>query len=204
MRKQGHCKSKTLMTNIGLSTKRTREEEGQKQRDGGVEEGQKQRDGGVEEGQKQRDGGVEEGQKQRDGGVEEGQKQRDGGVWKKDRSREMEVWKKDRSREMEVWKKDRSREMEVWRKAQDIGLRQGYLEDNSTYTYVRKLMALLLFPTEHVTPIFRVLEAKAKTPQLQLLGTVLSQYVVAVGFLIEKKLLLDMLPIMVTIVILIQ
>ena len=80
----------------------------------------------------------------------------------------------------------------VWRKAQDIGLRQGYLEDNSTYTYVRKLM------------VFRVLEAKVRTPQLQLLGTVLSQYVVAVGFLIEKKLLLDKLPIMVTIVILIQ
>ena len=80
----------------------------------------------------------------------------------------------------------------VWRKAQDIGLRQGYLEDNSTYTYVRKLM------------VFRVLEAKVRTPQLQLLGTVLSQYVVAVRFLIEKKLLLDKLPIMVTIVILIQ
>ena len=80
----------------------------------------------------------------------------------------------------------------VWRKAQDIGLRQGYLEDNSTYTYVRKLM------------VFRVLEAKVRTPQLQLLGTVLSQYVVAVGFLTEKKLLLDKLPIMVTIVILIQ
>ena len=92
----------------------------------------------------------------------------------------------------------------VWRKAQDIGLRQGYLEDNSTYTYVRKLMALSLLPGEHVTPIFRVLEGKTHTPQLQLLGTVLSQYVVAVGFLIEKKLLLDKLPIMVTIVILIQ
>ena len=46
----------------------------------------------------------------------------------------------------------------VWRKAQDIGLRQGYLEDNSTYTYVRKLMALSLLPGEHVTLIFRVLE----------------------------------------------
>ena len=92
----------------------------------------------------------------------------------------------------------------VWRKAQDIGLRQPYLEDNSTYIYVRKLMALPLLPGEHVTPVFRVLEAKARTPQLQVLGTVLSQCVVAVGFLIEKKLLLDKLPITITIVILIQ
>ena len=36
---------------------------------------------------------------------------------------------------------------------------------------------------------------KARTPQLQELGTVLSQYVVAVGFLIENKLLIDQLPI---------
>jgi hypothetical protein len=45
---------------------------------------------------------------------------------------------------------------------------------------------------------------KARTPQLQELGSVLSQYVVTVGFLVEKKLLLDQLPIVITIVILIQ
>ena len=68
----------------------------------------------------------------------------------------------------------------VWRKAQDIGLRQPYLDDNATYIFVRKLMALPLLPAEHVTPVFRVLEAKATTPQLQVLGTVLSQFIVAV------------------------
>ena len=65
-------------------------------------------------------------------------------------------------------------------------------------------MVLPLLPVEHVTSVLRVLETKTRTPQQQELGTVLSQYGVAVGFLIEKKLLLDQLPIMITIVILIQ
>ena len=30
----------------------------------------------------------------------------------------------------------------VWRKAQDLGLRQPYLEDNSMYIYVRKIMMI--------------------------------------------------------------
>ena len=68
----------------------------------------------------------------------------------------------------------------VWRKAQDVGLRQAYLDDNTTHIFIRKLMALPLLPAEAVTPVFRVLEKKARTPQLQMLGTVLSQYIVAV------------------------
>ena len=41
-------------------------------------------------------------------------------------------------------------------------------------------MALPLLPAEAMTPVFRVLEKKARTPQLQMPGTVLSQYIVAV------------------------
>ena len=58
----------------------------------------------------------------------------------------------------------------VWRKAQDVGLRQAYLDDNTTHIFIRKLMALPLLPAEAMTPVFRVLEKKARTPQLQMLG----------------------------------
>ena len=60
----------------------------------------------------------------------------------------------------------------MWRKAQDLGLRHAYLEDNATFMYVRKLMALPLLPAEHISPVFAVLERKARAEPLEALGIV--------------------------------
>ncbi|KAI0232988.1 hypothetical protein LSAT2_016769 [Lamellibrachia satsuma] len=57
----------------------------------------------------------------------------------------------------------------VWRKAQELGLRRAYLEDNATFMYVRKLMALPLLPAEHISPVFAVLERKARAEPLEAL-----------------------------------
>ncbi|KAI0220396.1 hypothetical protein LSAT2_028071 [Lamellibrachia satsuma] len=57
----------------------------------------------------------------------------------------------------------------VWRKAQELGLRRVYLEDNATFMYVRKLMALPLLPAEHISPVFAVLERKARAEPLEAL-----------------------------------
>ena len=60
----------------------------------------------------------------------------------------------------------------VWRKAQELGLRRAYLEDNATFMYVRKLMALPLLPAEHISPVFAVLERTARAEPLEALGIV--------------------------------
>ena len=60
----------------------------------------------------------------------------------------------------------------VWRKAQELGLRRAYLQDNATLMYVRKLMPLPLLPAEHISPVFAVLERKARAGPLEALGII--------------------------------
>ena len=55
----------------------------------------------------------------------------------------------------------------VWRHVQQLGLSPTYNTHNSTYKYIKKLMALPFLPHEQITPSFTALEEQASTQQLQ-------------------------------------
>ena len=55
----------------------------------------------------------------------------------------------------------------VWRKTKELGLSRRYMEDVATHTYVRKIMALPFLPPEHIPAVFRHLEQKASTDNLE-------------------------------------
>ena len=49
----------------------------------------------------------------------------------------------------------------VWKKVQTLGLQVTCTEDNSTYKFIQKFLALLYLPAEHIQPIFIKLQEKA-------------------------------------------
>ena len=66
----------------------------------------------------------------------------------------------------------------VWRKLQILGLQVAYTEDNSTYKFIQKLLALPYLPAEHIIqPIFIKFVEKAVTqPLLELTNYISSTW----------------------------
>nr|XP_058962092.1 uncharacterized protein LOC131789042 [Pocillopora verrucosa] len=54
----------------------------------------------------------------------------------------------------------------VWRKVQELGLQRAYMDDDSVYKYIRKLMALPFLPYPEIQPMFDLLEEQAQTDEL--------------------------------------
>ena len=55
----------------------------------------------------------------------------------------------------------------VWRKVQNLGLQAAYTSDPATHTYIKKLLALPMLPSEHIPKVFEFLSADAVTEPLQ-------------------------------------
>ena len=51
-------------------------------------------------------------------------------------------------------------------KVQELGLQRAYMDDDSVYKYIRKLMALPFLPYPEIQPMFDLLEEQAQTDQL--------------------------------------
>lgn len=55
----------------------------------------------------------------------------------------------------------------LWRKIQELGLQQPYCNDQGTYIYLRKFMALPFLPEQEIPPMFQHLRQQATTAPLQ-------------------------------------
>ena len=60
-------------------------------------------------------------------------------------------------------------------KVQEVGLRQLYMTDLDTMTYVRHLLALPFLPAEYIQDTFQALQRKASTSQLKELTAYVQQ-----------------------------
>ena len=61
----------------------------------------------------------------------------------------------------------------IWRHIQEGGLQVAYINDDGTFKFLRKIMALCFLPAQHILPIFQRLQQEATTTPL----TKLLQYV---------------------------
>ena len=55
----------------------------------------------------------------------------------------------------------------IWRKVQRLGLSTAFHEDDASHKYIKRLMALLFLPHEHIGQMFAQLRALATTAVLQ-------------------------------------
>jgi hypothetical protein len=72
----------------------------------------------------------------------------------------------------------------VWRKVQKLGLQSSYSKDPATNSYVRKILALPMLPSEHIVPVFEKIGEDAVTePLQQLVAYVPAQWIDNQNFL---------------------
>jgi len=55
----------------------------------------------------------------------------------------------------------------LWRKIQELGLQHQYQNEQGTYLYLRKFMALLFLPEDEISPMFERLGLQATTAPLK-------------------------------------
>ncbi|XP_068713680.1 uncharacterized protein [Montipora foliosa] len=65
----------------------------------------------------------------------------------------------------------------IWRKVQELGLQVAYTEDQGTYGWIRKLLALPFLPYTEITTQFERLRLGAEGPRKELAEYIASQWI---------------------------